>query len=49
METIKDPSQRRLLLNKEISNLNRSFATRISGEIAALSWKCRFTRWYDHT
>ena len=35
METIKDPSKK-IVLNKEISNLNRSFATRISGEIAAL-------------
>lgn len=35
METIKDPSTP-IVLNKEISNLNRSFATRISGEIAAL-------------
>jgi glutamate synthase (NADPH/NADH) large chain len=35
METIKDPRQK-IVLNKEISNLNRSFATRISGEIAAL-------------
>jgi glutamate synthase (NADPH) large chain len=35
METIKDPSKK-IVLNKEISNLNRSFATRISGEVAAL-------------
>jgi glutamate synthase (NADPH/NADH) large chain len=35
MESIKDPSKK-IVLNKEISNLNRSFATRISGEIAAL-------------
>ena len=35
METIKNPSKK-IVLNKEISNLNRSFATRISGEIAAL-------------
>jgi len=35
MPTIKDPSTP-IVLNKEISNLNRSFATRISGEIAAL-------------
>ncbi|EIF51983.1 glutamate synthase large subunit [Sulfurovum sp. AR] len=35
IETIKDPRQK-IVLNKEISNLNRSFATRISGEIAAL-------------
>ncbi len=35
MATIKDPSTP-IVLNKEISNLNRSFATRISGEIAAL-------------
>ena len=35
MPTIKDPSKP-IVLNKEISNLNRSFATRISGEIAAL-------------
>ncbi len=35
METIKDPSKK-IVLNKEISNLNRSFATRISGEIAAI-------------
>jgi len=35
METIKNPSKN-IVLNKEISNLNRSFATRISGEIAAL-------------
>jgi glutamate synthase (NADPH/NADH) large chain len=35
MPTIKDPSKR-IILNKDISNLNRSFATRISGEIAAL-------------
>jgi len=35
METIKDPSTP-IVLNKEISNLNRSFATRISGEIAEL-------------
>ena len=34
MPTIKDPSTP-IVLNKEISNLNRSFATRISGEIAA--------------
>lgn len=35
MPTIKDPSKP-IVLNKKISNLNRSFATRISGEIAAL-------------
>jgi len=35
MATIKDPSTP-IVLNKEIGNLNRSFATRISGEIAAL-------------
>lgn len=35
MATIKDPSKP-IVLNKEISNLNRSFATRISGEIAGL-------------
>ncbi len=35
MPTIKDPSTP-VILNKEISNLNRSFATRISGEIAAI-------------
>jgi len=35
MTTIKDPSIP-IVLNKEISNLNRSFATRISGEIAAI-------------
>ncbi|CAA6822764.1 MAG: Glutamate synthase [NADPH] large chain (EC [uncultured Sulfurovum sp.] len=35
MGTIKDPSTP-IVLNKEISNLNRSFATRISGEIAAI-------------
>jgi glutamate synthase (NADPH/NADH) large chain len=35
MPTIKDPSKR-IILSKNISNLNRSFATRISGEIAAL-------------
>ena len=35
MPTIKDPSKP-IVINKEISNLNRSFATRISGEIAAL-------------
>ncbi len=35
MATIKDPSTP-IVLNKEISNLNRSFAARISGEIAAL-------------
>ncbi len=35
MPTIKDPSTP-MVLNKEISNLNRSFATRISGEIAAI-------------
>ena len=34
MATIEDPSTP-IVLNKEISNLNRSFATRISGEIAA--------------
>jgi glutamate synthase (NADPH/NADH) large chain len=34
MPTIEDPSKV-VVLNKEISNLNRSFATRISGEIAA--------------
>ncbi|HIP51151.1 MAG TPA: glutamate synthase large subunit [Campylobacterales bacterium] len=35
MPTIKDPSTP-IVLNREISNLNRSFATRISGEIAEL-------------
>jgi glutamate synthase (NADPH/NADH) large chain len=35
METIKNPSTP-IVLNKEISNLNRSFATRISGEIAEI-------------
>ncbi|HIP28775.1 MAG TPA: glutamate synthase large subunit [Sulfurovum sp.] len=35
MPTIKDPSTP-IVIEKEISNLNRSFATRISGEIAAL-------------
>ncbi|MFC2073371.1 glutamate synthase large subunit [Campylobacterota bacterium] len=35
MATIKDPSTP-IVLNREISNLNRSFATRISGEIAAI-------------
>ena len=35
MATIQDPSTP-IVLNKNISNLNRSFATRISGEIAAL-------------
>jgi len=35
MDTIKDPSTP-IVLNKEIGNLNRSFATRISGEIAAI-------------
>jgi len=35
MPTIKDPSTP-VVLNKNISNLNRSFATRISGEIAAI-------------
>ena len=35
MPTIKDPSTP-IVLNKEIGNLNRSFATRISGEIAAI-------------
>jgi len=35
ISTIKDPS-RPIVLNKEISNLNRSFATRISGEIAEI-------------
>ena len=35
MATIKDPSTP-IVLNKEITNLNRSFATRISGEIAEL-------------
>ncbi len=35
MPTIKDPSTP-IVINKEISNLNRSFATRISGEIAEL-------------
>jgi len=35
MNTIKDPSTP-IVLNKEIGNLNRSFATRISGEIAAI-------------
>jgi glutamate synthase (NADPH/NADH) large chain len=34
-ETIKDPSKP-IVLNKTITNLNRSFGTRISGEIAAL-------------
>jgi len=33
MPTIKDPSKP-IVLNKKISNLNRSFGTRISGEIA---------------
>ena len=33
--TIEDPSKP-IVLDKEITNLNRSFATRISGEIAAL-------------
>jgi len=33
--TIKDPSTP-IVLNKKITNLNRSFATRISGEIAAI-------------
>jgi glutamate synthase (NADPH/NADH) large chain len=33
--TIEDPSTP-IVLNKEITNLNRSFATRISGEIAAI-------------
>jgi len=37
MATIKDPSTP-IVLNKEIGNLNRSFATRISGEIAGLHW-----------
>jgi len=35
MPTIKDPAKL-VVLNKEITNLNRSFGTRISGEIAAL-------------
>jgi len=35
MPTIKDPSKP-IVISKEISNLNRSFATRISGEIAAI-------------
>ncbi len=35
MPTIKDPSKP-IVLHKDISNLNRSFATRISGEIASL-------------
>ena len=35
MPTIKNPSQP-ITLHKEISNLNRSFGTRISGEIAAI-------------
>ena len=35
MPTIKDPSTP-IVLNKEITNLNRSFGTRISGEIAAI-------------
>jgi len=35
MDTIKNPTTP-IVLNKEISNLNRSFATRISGEIAEL-------------
>ena len=35
MPTIKDPSTP-IVLDKEITNLNRSFATRISGEIAEL-------------
>ena len=35
MPTIQDPSTP-IVLNKKISNLNRSFATRISGEIVAL-------------
>jgi glutamate synthase (NADPH/NADH) large chain len=35
MATIKDPSAP-IVLHKEISNLNRSFATRISGEIAEI-------------
>jgi len=35
MPTIKDPSTP-IVVNKEISNLNRSFGTRISGEIAAI-------------
>ncbi len=35
MSTIKDPSTP-IVLHKEISNLNRSFAARISGEIAAI-------------
>jgi len=35
MDTIKDPSKK-IVLDKDISNLNRSFATRISGEIAAV-------------
>jgi len=35
MPTIKDPSTP-VVLEKEITNLNRSFGTRISGEIAAL-------------
>ena len=35
MDTIKNPSKP-IVLNRTISNLNRSFATRISGEIASL-------------
>lgn len=35
MDTIKNPSTP-IVISKEISNLNRSFATRISGEIAAI-------------
>ena len=35
MPSIKDPSTP-IVLNKDISNLNRSFATRISGEIASI-------------
>jgi len=35
MPTIKDPATP-IVLNKEITNLNRSFGTRISGEIAAI-------------
>ena len=35
METIKNPTKK-IVINREISNLNRSFATRISGEIAAI-------------
>ena len=35
MSTIKEPSTP-IVLNKTITNLNRSFATRISGEIAAI-------------